>query len=86
MDTDNELKSLLGGDDDTFGKANEDRISKGIKRTRTNLGQQQTMSFLLIKIWVGIAKVLAPFFALVAKRQMEARVKPRASSTNTNAE
>lgn len=82
MDTDNELKSLLGGDDDTLDNPNEDRISKGIKRTRTNLGQQQTMSFLLIKIWVGVAKVLAPFFALVAKRQVETRAKPRTPSTS----
>ncbi len=67
MNTDDELKSLLAGDDPSSGDQ-EDRVSRGMKRTQTSLGQQQTLSFILIKIWVAIAKVLAPFFAGAAKR------------------
>lgn len=84
MNNDDELKALLGGDGDILDPPNEDsphedRISKGLKRTRTNLAQQQTLSFMLIKIWVSVAKILAPFFAVVAKRQAEARAKPSVS-------
>lgn len=71
MNTDEELKSMLGGNTLPEMDRSNDRIVRGMKRTRTSLGQQYTLSFILIKLWVIAAKILAPFFASIVKKQAE---------------
>lgn len=63
-----ELKALLGNENDS-SVVSEERITKGLRKTQKSLGQQQTLAFVLIKIWVAVAKVLAPFFAGIAKQK-----------------
>lgn len=83
MNTEDKLKSLFTDDNDLPSQFDqEDRIEKAIKRGRTSLGQQQTMSFMLIKIWVAVAKILAPLFAGMAKKQASARMQQAKKSHN----
>jgi hypothetical protein len=70
---DEELKALLEADE-TPQIREGDRVKRGMRRARASFSQQQTLGFVLIKIWVAIAKFLAPFFAGLAKRQAGANL------------
>jgi len=54
----------------------ESRVKQTLNRVNTSLSQKHTLGFALVNLWVTIAKVLAPVFALLAKKH--------ARSLNTN--
>lgn len=72
MNEDDELAGILGGptpqEDD--GESSH-RVKRTLRRTNASLGQQQTLGFLLIKLWVTVAKVLAPVFAALANKHAQ---------------
>jgi hypothetical protein len=83
MTDDEDIEALLNtGSEKTVGHAadSSSRIRRALKRVNTNKGQQQTLAFLLVKVWVTVAKVLAPIFAGMAKRHARAKTQ---NSVNT---
>lgn len=86
MNVDDKLKALLTGDLEQENPE-YDRVRQGMRRTRTSLGQQQTLALVLVKIWVAVSKVLAPFFAGMAKRQAAEKLnRNKAINSSTESE
>ncbi len=70
MDNDNDIRQLLGGEELTT--PNPDRTRKTMNRARRQVGQRDTLTFALVKVWATLAKLLAPFFAVVGEKQAQA--------------
>ncbi len=62
MDDFDELDALFKSDE----KPKADSIESVLKKSRAQTGQQDTMSFALVKIWVTMAELFAPMFANLA--------------------
>ncbi|MGB5163831.1 MAG: hypothetical protein WBN09_00965 [Woeseiaceae bacterium] len=43
-----------------------------VSRARRQVGQRDTLTFALVRIWAALARMLAPFFALLGERQAQA--------------
>jgi len=47
------------------------RALRAVSRARRQVGQQDTISFALFRIWAVLARLLAPFFAFLGERQAQ---------------
>jgi hypothetical protein len=48
------------------------RAALAVSRARRQVGQRDTLTFALVRIWAALARMLAPFFALLGERQAQA--------------
>ncbi len=70
VDENEDIRQLLQGDKPP--KSDQRRTRLALSRARRQVGQQDTMSFALVKIWAVLARLVAPFFAVIAEKQAEA--------------
>ena len=62
-----DLRRLLRGDGEV--KPDQRRTRLALSRARRQIGQRDTFSFALVKIWAVLAKLVAPFFATLSEKQ-----------------
>ena len=69
---DEELAAILRGREPrSEAHQADDRVVRGMQKVRTSQGQKDTLGFVLIGIWAALARVLAPFFAGLAKKHAQ---------------
>lgn len=78
MENEEDVRRLLnaGLNDETSSS----RVSTALGRARRQVGQRDTLTFALVRIWAVLARLLAPVFATVSERQARALHKHGASS------
>ena len=70
MKEDQDIRQLLkSGLDD---EKSQSRVTTALSRARRQVGQRDTLSFALVRIWAVLARLLAPFFAAFGERQARA--------------
>ena len=48
------------------------RTALAVSRARRQVGQRDTLTFALFRIWAALERMLAPFFALLGEQQAQA--------------
>ena len=70
MNENDDIRQILNGDQ--LPKNDPDRTRKVMNRARRQVGQRDTLTFALVKVWATLARLLAPFFAAVGEGQARA--------------
>lgn len=79
MDENDDIRQLLSGAD--INEHDPNRAKRVMNRARRQVGQRDTLTFALVKIWATLAKLLAPFFAIVGEKQAQATQQTHARGT-----
>ena len=75
-----DLNSLFKSEE----KPENDSIESVLKKTQTQVGQNDTLSFALVKIWVTMAEPFAPMFANLAIKNSD-KLSPKENRPDNNA-
>ena len=75
-----DLNSLFKSEE----KPENDSIESVLKKTQTQVGQNDTLSFALVKIWVTMAELFAPMFANLAIKNSD-KLSPKENRPDNNA-
>lgn len=51
------------------GTESPSRVRSAVSRARRQVGQRDTLAFLLVRIWSALARMLAPMFAFIGEKQ-----------------
>ena len=70
MQNEQEIRRLMNSGMDV--DETQSRTRSAVSRVRRQVGQRDTLSFALVRIWAALARLLAPFFARFGEHQAEA--------------
>ena len=65
-----QLRDLLAVPDDSPDAA-QARVARSMKRVYSGIGQRDAMMFAIVRVWLALANLVAPFFAAAARRKAE---------------
>ena len=70
MQNEQEIERLMKSGMDVDATSSRTRVA--VSRARRQVGQRDTLSFALVRIWAALARLLAPFFARFGEHQAKA--------------
>ena len=82
VDENDDLRQLLKGE--TSAGHDRRRTSKALNRARRNVVQRDSLTFVVVKLWATLARLLAPFFAAFGEKQAQAMPRQPGPRTHTN--